>query len=253
MSESNRLDRDVERVLRERFTAPPDVGARVLARIRAEGRPGDPGASDGRGGHGGHGIGPAALFLAAAAAVVLLVHLGSRLQVAPADPARAPDSTRSPEGVARAARGGGECLLPVGPLTEGAPVELTVPNLASLYHEVRSCAGRQVACGEQDDLETTLASSHGESVRLTPEADRALYGPFSSSEWPTATVLTGYPGDATAVLIAESAATYSCCLRTELPEGCGLHVFTWQVGDLVLTEVTPLLEPRLLTLFEAGP
>ena len=39
-------------------------------------------------------------------------------------------------------------------------------------------------------------------------------------------------------------------LLFELGEESELNLFTWQLGDLVLTEITPLDEPRLLGFFE---
>jgi len=35
-----------------------------------------------------------------------------------------------------------------------------------------------------------------------------------------------------------------------LPEDSGLQMFHWKVGELVLTEITPLQEPQLLQYFQ---
>ena len=59
-----------------------------------------------------------------------------------------------------------------------------------------------------------------------------------------------FPDNETAVLIAERDSMHRCCLQVELPSESELKLFTWQLGDIVLTEITPLAEPRLLEYFD---
>ena len=46
--------------------------------------------------------------------------------------------------------------------------------------------------------------------------------------------------------------THRCCVDLALSEESDLNVFTWPVGDYMLTEITPLDEPRLLDYFSEG-
>ena len=108
-----------------------------------------------------------------------------------------------------------------------------------------------MACGEVDRLDHKLAAAYGEDVRLKPSAAGMLHGPYSSKEWPTGTVLAGFPEATTAVLVAERDATLSCCLDPYLAPESGLNSFTWRFGDIVVTEITPLEEPPLLDYFES--
>jgi hypothetical protein len=62
--------------------------------------------------------------------------------------------------------------------------------------------------------------------------------------------VTGTSDDRTAVLVADRGDTLACCVSLHLPEESGLRFFNLQVGDVVLTEITPLSEPRLLPYFE---
>ena len=107
-----------------------------------------------------------------------------------------------------------------------------------------------VSCGAEDRLAERLEESYGQDMELRPEAIGLLHGPFGSPEWPTGTILTGFPENKTSVLVAERDSTLTCCMRMQLPESSGLRLFTWRVGGLVLTEITPLAEPRLIACFE---
>ena len=135
---------------------------------------------------------------------------------------------------------------------------LSSPDLELLYADATK-NGEQSAsmCAAPDELEAVrneLTRQCGTGFSVRPEAAGVLQGPFTSAEWPTGTVLTAYPegpqGRAS-VLIAECEASLACCLDARLPEEGPLQVFSSRVGDLVLTEITPLDEPRLLAYFEA--
>jgi len=147
------------------------------------------------------------------------------------------------------------CRL-VGPLLEGQPEpgHMHNPDLARLYRDMESCQGSDTstaACGLDDQLAARLSATYGQPFALRPEAAGRLHGPFGSDEWPTATIVTGTSDDRTTVLIADRDATLACCVRLQqLPEESGLQVFISQVGDVVLTEITPLAEPRMLAYFE---
>ncbi len=144
-------------------------------------------------------------------------------------------------------------LPPVGPLEEplGDPSDVRAPDVDAIYRAMDACQRRSEIppCDEQDRLAETLTRTYGEELQLEPGAAWMLRGPFSSPEWPTGTILTGVADEHTAVLVAERDSTLACCLRPELSEGSGLRMFTWRVGGLVLTEITPLGEPRLIDCF----
>jgi hypothetical protein len=144
------------------------------------------------------------------------------------------------------------CTL-VGPLEEARdPARPQAPDLVALYRTMDACqrSSAAVACGENDELLARLRASYGPEVALRSEAAGLLHGPFASVEWPTGTILTGTSEDLTTVLVAERNATLDCCVRMRLAESSGLNVFTWSVGDLALTEISPHDEPRFLQLFE---
>jgi len=189
----------------------------------------------------------AAALLAAAAVVVLVARFA--VDGAPQPTAPSPGEPGGP--------GASGALCPVGPLasvgTDGAPMRVASPDLATLYDEaVAFSRPRTLVCGPRDDLAGALAANYGEAIVLRPEAANMLHGPYASAEWPTGTILTGFPEEHTAVLVAELDATHRCCIRPELAPDSGLQTFTWRVGGLVLTEITPLAEPRLLEYFQAG-
>jgi hypothetical protein len=145
------------------------------------------------------------------------------------------------------------CRL-VGPLLEGQPQPGLVhsPDLERLYHDMDTCQRdtSQAVCGTSDFLAERMSATYGQPLELRPEAAGRLHGPFGSDEWPTATIVTGTSDERTAVLVADRDATLACCVRMQLPDDSGLHLFTWQVGAVVLTEITPFAEPRLLAYFQ---
>jgi hypothetical protein len=141
----------------------------------------------------------------------------------------------------------------IGPLVEGQPEPGWVhsPDLVRLYREMDACQRESSsACGAGDFLAERLSETYGQPLALRPEAAGRLHGPFGSDEWPTGTIVTGTSEERTTVLVADRGETLDCCLRMRLSQGSGLKLFTWQVGDVVLTEITPLEEPRLLAYFE---
>ena len=144
------------------------------------------------------------------------------------------------------------CQL-VGPLEDARdPALPQAPDLVALYRAMDACqrSTAAVACEANDELLARLQASYGPDIALRSEAAGLLHGPFASAEWPTGTILTGTSEDLTTVLVAERDATLDCCVRMRLAESSGLNVFTWSVGDLALTEISPHDEPRFLQLFE---
>ena len=244
------LDARLDESLRARFAPPVDLEERV-ARWRTHARPlrarslGARSLWDGR---------VKRLVLAAAAAAVVLVGLWLRArggEPAPSVVARLEVLERlGPR--APAARD----FPPVGPLHEPTPeVELHSADLTHLY-TVMDAAQRgaaSVACGEDDQLAERLHKTYGQEVELEPGASGFLHGPFASAEWPTGTILTGSADDMTSVLIADHDDTLACCLRMSLDEDSGLNLFTWRVGEIVLTELTPRGQPLLISCFKTEP
>jgi hypothetical protein len=143
---------------------------------------------------------------------------------------------------------------PSGPLETptGEPEQVRSPDLVQLYAAMDACqrSTEALPCRENSELNERLAAIWGDEIALKPDAIGFLQGPFASAEWPTATILTGTSGQHTSVLVAERDATLDCCVCMELPADSGLRVFTWQKGDLVLAEITPLDEPSLLAYLE---
>jgi hypothetical protein len=105
-------------------------------------------------------------------------------------------------------------------------------------------------CDDGDDLGARLAGIYGQPLELRPESAGLLHGPFGSDEWPTGTIVTGPAAGLTSVLVADRDATLACCVQMNLPDDSGLHLFTWQVGEVVLTEISPFAEPQLLHYFQ---
>src|SRR6185503_15119432 len=136
---------------------------------------------------------------------------------------------------------------------EPQPGFLHSPDLERLYHDMDACQrdSSQAACGKSDFLAERLSETYGQPLALRPEAAGRLHGPFGSDEWPTATIVTGTSDGRTTVLVADRDETLACCVAImQLPEDSGLNLITWQVGEVVLTEITPFAEPRLLTYFQ---
>jgi len=125
------------------------------------------------------------------------------------------------------------------------------PDLTTLYYEISTALEDPFLCPSPEGLADELSASYDccEELRVDPHVTDLLEGPFDSAQWPGGTILTGRAGDSTAVLIADLDSTYRCCVRPQIPEESELEVFTVRLGDLVLTEVTPLSEPRLLDYF----
>ena len=200
-------------------------------------------------------LGRAVTLLAAAAVLILVVEFGRRAAREPvAEPSR--EVAKLDADVPRGAERTLEKLGPVGPLEELDPgqayAEPLEPDLSAVYAEATVCGDSWVAaCDVVDDLGATLAAQYGEDLRLRNESARLFNGPFASSEWPTGTVLTGYLDEEPVVLVAERDDTMRCCVRVvEPPPESGLNVFSWSVGEVFLTEITPHSEPRFIDSFE---
>lgn len=129
------------------------------------------------------------------------------------------------------------------------------PDLAALYYEITTARDDPWTCPSPEELAAGLAATYQccDDLIVQPGAADVLEGPFDSTLWPGGTILTGDADGRTAVLIAERDTQHRCCVLPTLSEGSELEVFTWKVGDLVLTEVTPLSEPRLLDYFGSAP
>lgn len=146
-------------------------------------------------------------------------------------------------------------IASVGPMQDtqaGIPLErVESPDLETLYSEATALAADRSlsVCGAGGELAGVIESSYGQRVNLRTEAEGRLQGPFASTQWPTGVILAGGSAEAPAVLVAERDSIHDCCLALQLPEDSHLKLFTWRVGDLVLTEITPLEEPRLLDSF----
>jgi len=145
------------------------------------------------------------------------------------------------------------CRL-IGPLVDGEPRlgSMHTPDLARLYGEMDACqqGGGDPACWAGDFLAERLSESYGQEIEVRPEAAGQLHGPFGSDQWPTATIVTATSDQLTTVLVADRVSTLDCCVEPRLPAESGLHLFTWRLGDVVLSEITPFDEPRLLAYFE---
>lgn len=228
-TESDALDRRIDATLRRHFEPPASLetlAARLVPR-RARSWP--------------------RFLLVACAAAALVLFLLKRGAPAPSGVERI-----APERLARIEPF--QCPA-VGPLEEGRlpdPARPQAPDLLALYRTMDACqrSTAAVACEENDELVARLRASYGPEVSLAAGASGLLHGPFASPEWPTATILTGTSEDLTTVLVAERDTTLDCCVRLRLAESSGLNVFTWSVGDLALTEISPHDEPRFLQLFE---
>lgn len=236
---STAQDARIDAALRDRFRVPS--GNRldeILERALEEDR-----ALDRR-----RSVWPAALILAVAAGIVLIVNLG-----ADNDAPTAVDEPQRVEFIASAADW--DLNACVGPLATVDPdqdsVRVRRPNLESIYAQAQLWTSDRNwnVCGSSDNLTDSLLASYGQELELKTEAANMLQGPFASQQWPTGTILTGFPDDETAVLIAESDSTHACCLEVALSDASDLRMFTRIVGDIVLTEITPLDEPRLLDYF----
>jgi hypothetical protein len=142
---------------------------------------------------------------------------------------------------------------PVGPLLPPgtASDEVHSPDLERLYSAMDACqrSAASTPCRD-DEIVERLRATYGSNVDLRPDAAGFLQGPFASADLPTATIVTGFAGEHTSVVVAEQDTTLECCVCLILPEDSGLNLFRWQVGNVVLTEITPLEEPRLLEYFE---
>ena len=233
------LDRRIDAALRRHFEPPSSLdtlGERALARRPRR-----------------TSVGPVwiAIGLAAAAAVVVwLAPWKEPGGAAPSRPEHVERIARAPVTVVPAVR----TCQPVGPLESpvGMPEQVRSPDLTRLYSTMDACQRSAAAlpCPENAELEQRLAATYGSEIELVPDALGFLQGPFASADWPTATILTGVAENQTSVLVAERDTTLDCCLFMELPEESGLRMFRWKLGDVVLTEITPLSEPRLLQYFE---
>lgn len=178
-------------------------------------------------------------WLAAAAAVLLVVRARTGSDVEPGASVRVADAGRA--------------------LQRVPPDPVLCPDLASLYRRAADLTTPEPSCAEPADpssqhLQMALTQRYGERVELCPEASDVLYGPYHLAEWPSGTVLTGYPDGpegAPAVIVAETDEQLRCCVDIELPVDSRLNLYTWRVGKVLLTEISPHPEPRLLPCFEA--
>ncbi len=247
-ADPDELDRRIDLALGRRFEPPRTLDALAERALGSHARARRPGR------HLGRRI-ALALAVAAAALFVWLAPWRTAPSSAPLRLAAAPEEGLAPaRSQPRPVSGRTVACRPVGPLesSAGMPTQVHSPDLAQLYSAMDACQRSAAAlpCPENDGLAESLRATYGSELELSPDAVGFLQGPFASADWPTATILTGFAEEHTSVLVAERDATLDCCLCMQLSEQSGLSVFTWKVGDLVLTEITPLSEPRLLQFFE---
>jgi hypothetical protein len=143
-------------------------------------------------------------------------------------------------------------LLPGDRLSDVVCDGVQRPDLETLYAEAALAPQVSIsACSSTADLEQTLAQRHDSPVALEAGAGEMLHGPIAAPQWPTGTVLTGYPDGRPALLVAESDANVDCCLALDLPASSQLRLFPWRMGNTVFYEITPLDRPYLLELITA--
>lgn len=226
-SHTSRLDLAIEDSLRRRFTPPAGLETRLpLPHAR------------------GGGLGHLGLLGAALAAAAALLALLLR-----SEPAVLLEPVGGPAHVAHVPAPPLPSAMPaIGPLEEACESACDIrPDFVRLYQSMAAAHRAQAvsACGEGDRLTELLEQTYGPGVRLAPGAAQRLHGPFGSVEWPTGTILTGTIDGQMSLLIFESDRVLSCCADLEVPRESGLNAFTWFVGDVAYTEITPLEEPRL--------
>lgn len=243
LAEAARLQARIDAALRRRFT-PPDLADVTRLVEEASEAPREAAAAS------GSLLDWWPLAGIAAACLALLLH-----QVREVDPGP-PD----PPGTEHFAGG----LVPVTePIYPGI---VDSPDLRLLYSEIAAASleptESETRCdpvewSDDEGLADALARRFGRRPKLRSGASHRLQGPFPTTQWPTGTVLAGFPqggsvgGDRRpAVLVAERIEFHRCCVELREPEGGELHVFTWRVEGLVLFEITPHAEPQLLEFFE---
>jgi len=241
---TRREDEAIEAALRRLFTPPADV--RVPPELLVEAA--DP-------------VRPrrrlrfvTALVASAAGLACLWLVVRNQLPEPRAELARAPAVAPTGLRPAEAPRATG---APGAPGAPGAAVAAAVADLERLYASVTRERAAMATCSGPEELEAVrseLSERCGEDVYLHPEAAGLLQGPFGSPELPGGTLLTAYPegplGDPS-VLLAECEGEGGSWLDTGLAVGPGeLRAFHARVGSIVLTEITPRSEPRLLQLFD---
>jgi len=145
----------------------------------------------------------------------------------------------------------------VGPILEPEPGEQLArvqrPDIDALYGEAQmwtSDPGWR-GCSLGEDVSSKFAGTYQQRIELEPEAAGILQGPFSSEQWPTGMILAGLAQGRTSIVVAERDSVQACCVDLQSAADTELNVFTWGIGDVVLTEITPLAEPGLLHLFAA--
>ena len=184
---------------------------------------------------------PTWLPLAGLAAAVLFV---VRLQSV--EPVSTVEIARSPAG----------SLVRVPLRTDGTSRALTVLDLEGLYARLAGDPSSDACSSDEEmresgmELANMFEARYGDKC-LDPQAAEALHGPFPADEWPSGTVFTAFVQGQPVVVVAEFESRLACCLRLDLPRESELSLYTERCGDLLLTEISPFGEPRLLQLF--GP
>lgn len=233
------LDRRIDAALRRRFQAPDSLD--TLARRMHRGPSG-----------GLRRLSWLALAAAAAVLIAFLLRRGATRETT-RPPAQLVASAHVVPPLAPSDTEPAFCNL-IGPVREGAPTpgQILRPDLVRLYRDMDTCQRDSdlAVCWESDLLAERMSATYDQPLDVRPEAAGHLRGPFGSDEWPTGTIVTGSSEQLTSVVVADRDTTLACCLHMSMPEGSGLRLFTRQVGDVVLTEITPFEEPRLLAYFE---
>lgn len=228
------LDARLDAALRRRFAVPASVGG-LAERLRPRAAP-------------AWRFGP---VLAFGAAALLVLGLGLWLWMGAHRAAR-PVATRVAAREIVLPRELQEdfpvCRLLAAP--EGAPRASSLaqsPDLARLYRDMDACQRGAPADACEDDEQL---ARHLQELELRPGAAELAHGPFVSAEWPTGQILTMTIEDQTVAVVVERGTTLDCCVHPRLAADSGLHYFTWTRGDLVLAEITPHDEPRMIEYLE---
>jgi len=254
--------RALDASLARTFRPPVGLGDRSLAPAVAPAVPrGVEGGGGAVGGPSEHplrrswGIVHGASLAAAAALVFLFLVVGDEPELeSGVEVARTEGPTASSAAGEGERTGGLRPVPPIGAADVVGTDDLVGPDLELLFAEATASHGGMCSAPhELGDIEASLASHCGNELGLRADARGVFQGPMDSSEWPTGMVLTGYPDGpdgAPSVIVAECESQLACCLRLDLPSESRLQLFTWRMGRVLLTEITPRDEPRLLDYFE---
>ncbi|MCZ6597193.1 MAG: hypothetical protein O7B99_06130 [Planctomycetota bacterium] len=229
------LQEAIDAALRRGFTPPEDAGTPVLAFMASARR---------RRAAGG--------FLALAAAAAGLLGLTLEWPGGEEEPPAVVDVGHSEDA------GGAPAQEPAGIrefLTENPPEPLASPNLLAMYASATEGAAAAAPPGkvgvcEPPKLAESLGRQYDQCLIVQPPDTAAFVGPFTSPEWPTATLFVAYSSDTGEPSLVAVDQNVACGFPPRLPASSGLSFFQRSVGNVMVSEVTPLSEPRYLEAFQ---